>query len=98
MPLLYWLLAAAVLYLLAGLRVVKEYERGVVLRLGRYAGTRAPGLTVVPPLVDTMARVSLRTVTLDILPPALPSLFASQVLRRSRISGPRRAGAPGNSP
>jgi regulator of protease activity HflC (stomatin/prohibitin superfamily) len=47
-------------------RVVKQYERGVVLRFGRYIGTREPGLRFIIPFVDRMTRVSLRIVTLPI--------------------------------
>ncbi|GAA3673053.1 slipin family protein [Nocardioides ginsengisoli] len=47
-------------------RVVKQYERGVLLRLGRYQGTREPGLRFIIPFVDVMYRVSMRIVTMPI--------------------------------
>ena len=47
-------------------RVLREYERGVVFRLGRVTATRGPGLIFLLPIVDRMVRVSLRTVTLKI--------------------------------
>jgi regulator of protease activity HflC (stomatin/prohibitin superfamily) len=47
-------------------RVLREYERGVVFRLGRVTSTRGPGLIFLLPIVDRMVRVSLRTVTLKI--------------------------------
>jgi regulator of protease activity HflC (stomatin/prohibitin superfamily) len=52
----------------ASVRVLREYERGVVFRLGRLTGPRGPGLVLLIPGVDRMVRVSLRTVTLSIPP------------------------------
>jgi regulator of protease activity HflC (stomatin/prohibitin superfamily) len=49
-------------------RVLREYERGVVFRLGRLTGQRGPGLVLLIPAIDRMVRVSLRTVTLTIPP------------------------------
>ena len=57
-------IVAAVLVLLAfAIRIVKQYERGVVLRFGRLVGTRNPGFNVIIPLVDRMTKVRLRIVT-----------------------------------
>ncbi|MBD3219830.1 slipin family protein [bacterium] len=50
------------------LRILREYERGVVFRLGRYVGTRGPGLIVLVPFIERMERVSLRTVAMDVEP------------------------------
>jgi regulator of protease activity HflC (stomatin/prohibitin superfamily) len=52
----------------ASLRVLREYERAVVFRLGRLVEPRGPGLVVLMPTIDRMVRVSLRTVTLTIPP------------------------------
>ena len=53
-----------VLLLIAfGVRIVKQYERGVVLRFGRLVGARTPGFNVIIPLIDRMTKVSLRIVT-----------------------------------
>src|SRR5438477_4283547 len=62
------LVAVAAAVVLAGLsvRVLREYERGVVFRLGRVTAQRGPGLIFLLPFVDRMVRVSLRTVTLKI--------------------------------
>ncbi|MFE0192013.1 slipin family protein [Streptomyces sp. NPDC059008] len=62
--------AAAVLLLLlmAAVKIVPEYERGVIFRLGRLIGAKGPGLFFIIPVVDRMFRVSLRTVTMDIPP------------------------------
>jgi regulator of protease activity HflC (stomatin/prohibitin superfamily) len=59
---------AATALVLAGasVRVLREYERGVVFRLGRVTSQRGPGLIFLLPAIDRMARVSLRTVTLEI--------------------------------
>ena len=59
----------AVLALVAlslSLRIVKQYEEGVLFRLGRVVGVRAPGLTFIVPLIDVLQRVSLRIVTMPI--------------------------------
>ena len=58
-----FLIAAVVLVLLVNaIRIVKQYERGVVLRFGRLVGVRDPGFNVIIPLVDRMTKVSLRIV------------------------------------
>jgi regulator of protease activity HflC (stomatin/prohibitin superfamily) len=64
---------AAVLAILAGasVRILREYERAVVFRLGRMLGVKGPGLILLIPAVDRMVRVDLRTVTLDIPPQTL---------------------------
>jgi len=64
---------ALVLFFLAGLigsivRVLKEYERGVIFRLGRYLKTKGPGLIILLPVIDRIVKVSLRTVVLDVPP------------------------------
>jgi regulator of protease activity HflC (stomatin/prohibitin superfamily) len=50
----------------AAVKIVKEYERGVIFRLGRLVGAKGPGLFFIIPLVDRMIKVDLRVVTLDI--------------------------------
>jgi regulator of protease activity HflC (stomatin/prohibitin superfamily) len=62
------ILSAAALGAAAAIRVLREYERGVVFRLGRLMPIRGPGLIMLVPSVDRMVRVSLRTVTLAIPP------------------------------
>ncbi len=54
--------------IVAGVRVINEYENGIVFRLGRYAGTRKPGLNVIIPIIDRMVIVDLRTVARDVPP------------------------------
>ena len=60
------LVIAAIIYLTMALRVLKQYERGVVFFLGKFAGVRAPGLTIIWIPFEQMVRVSLRTVTMQI--------------------------------
>ena len=64
------LIAAGVVaaYVVSSIRVLTQYERGVVFFLGRYTGTRGPGLIVVPAILARMRRVSIRVVVLDIPP------------------------------
>lgn len=50
----------------AGIKIVQEYERGVIFRLGRLVGAKGPGLFFIIPFVDRMVKVDLRVVTLDI--------------------------------
>jgi len=61
-------LGAIVLYALASIRVLTQYERGVLFFIGRYKATVGPGLVIVPAVVARMRRVSLRVVVLDIPP------------------------------
>jgi regulator of protease activity HflC (stomatin/prohibitin superfamily) len=56
----------AVIGLALSARIVKQYEQGVLFRLGRVVGVRQPGLTFIVPLVDVLRRVSLRIVTMPI--------------------------------
>lgn len=59
--------AALVLFLLiSAIRILNEYERGVIFTLGRYTGTRGPGLILVIPFVQQMRRMDLRTIVLDV--------------------------------
>jgi regulator of protease activity HflC (stomatin/prohibitin superfamily) len=58
--------AVLLVYALASLKVISEYERGVVFRLGKVRGARDPGLHVVFPIVERMVRVNLQTTTFDI--------------------------------
>jgi regulator of protease activity HflC (stomatin/prohibitin superfamily) len=57
-----------VVFVLSGLKVLNEYERGVIFRLGRLTPYRGPGVIFVIPILERMARIDLRTVTLDIPP------------------------------
>ena len=54
--------------LASAIRILREYERGVVFRLGRLLGAKGPGLIFLIPVIDKMVRVDLRTITLNIPP------------------------------
>lgn len=54
------------LLLMSSIKILKEYDRGVVFRLGSYAGVRGPGLIILIPVLETMTKVDLRVVTMDI--------------------------------
>src|SRR6186997_293974 len=56
------------IFLGASVRVLREYERGVIFRLGRLIAQKGPGLILLIPVIDRMVRVGLRTVTLNIPP------------------------------
>lgn len=61
-----WPIILFFLFIFSGLRVIKEYERGVVLTLGKYTSTRKPGLTWVFPGIQQMIKVDLRITTVDV--------------------------------
>jgi regulator of protease activity HflC (stomatin/prohibitin superfamily) len=50
------------------IKIVQEYERGVIFRLGRLTGAKGPGLFLIIPIIDRMVKVDLRVVTLDVPP------------------------------
>jgi regulator of protease activity HflC (stomatin/prohibitin superfamily) len=54
--------------LASAIRILREYERGVVFRLGRLVGVKGPGLIILVPIIDRMVRVSLRVVAMDVAP------------------------------
>ena len=58
----------ALFILVKAVRIVAEYERGVIFRLGRVVGAKGPGLFLIIPIVDRMVKVNLQTVTSDIPP------------------------------
>ena len=67
------ILVAVVLFVVlplvgAAVRVVQEYERGVIFRLGRLVGPRGPGLFLIIPFVDRMVKIDLRVVTMEVPP------------------------------
>jgi len=65
---LFVLIFFLVLILANAIRILKEYERGVIFRLGRLAGVKGPGIIFLIPLVDRIVKVSLRTVVMDVPP------------------------------
>lgn len=65
---LYVVIIFVILLLISAIRVLKEYERGVVFRLGRSIGYKGPGIIFLIPVVDRMVKVSLRTIAMDVPP------------------------------
>ncbi|MBN1928117.1 MAG: slipin family protein [Chlorobiaceae bacterium] len=62
------LLVLAVAFFVSAVKILPEYERAVIFRLGRIIGAKGPGLIILIPYIDRMVRVDLRTVTLDVPP------------------------------
>ncbi len=64
---IYFIIALAVIMILsAALKIVQEYERGGVFRLGRFVGLRGPGLVVIIPFIERMRKVDQRVITMDV--------------------------------
>jgi regulator of protease activity HflC (stomatin/prohibitin superfamily) len=68
MPIILPILVLIVFFLASAIKVVREYDRAVVFRLGRLLGVKGPGLIILIPVIDRMVRVSLRTVAMDVEP------------------------------
>jgi len=64
----FWIPAVLILLLIlmASIKILREYERGVVFTLGRFTGVKGPGLILLIPLVQQMVRIDLRTLVLDV--------------------------------
>ncbi len=60
------LIILGIIFLVSAIKIIPEYERAVVFRLGRVIGSKGPGIILIIPLIDRIVRVSLRTVTLDV--------------------------------
>ncbi len=61
-------LILVVAFIISGVKILKEYERAVIFRLGRLVASRGPGIIYVIPMIEKMQRVELRTVTMDVPP------------------------------
>ncbi len=67
MSLLIWLILIVLIIIISGIKVINQYERGVVLRFGRVRGTiKNPGLRIIIPIVDQMRKVNMQIVTLPV--------------------------------
>lgn len=66
MDILVIILGVVILFLASALKVLREYERGVVFQLGRFWKVKGPGLIIVVPVIQTMVRVDLRTIVMDV--------------------------------
>ena len=67
MDVLLWIVGITVaIFILSGLKVINQYQRGVVLTLGRFTGIRNPGLRIVIPIFQTLTRVDVRSTPIDV--------------------------------
>ena len=66
MVILITILAILLIFIIPGIRIVKQYERGVVFTLGRFTGMRNPGLRIVIPYIQTMTKVDVRSTPIDV--------------------------------
>ena len=64
----YVLLIFIIMILASAIKILREYERGVIFRLGRVIGSKGPGLIILIPFIDKMVKVSLRTIVTDVPP------------------------------
>jgi len=62
------LVVLVVMFLASAIRVLNEYERGVIFRLGRVLAVKGPGLIILIPVIDRMIKVDMRTITMDVPP------------------------------
>jgi regulator of protease activity HflC (stomatin/prohibitin superfamily) len=62
----FFLIIFLIILVASAIRILREYERGVIFRLGRLIGAKGPGLIFLIPVIDRMVRISLRTVTMDV--------------------------------
>lgn len=67
---MFWILAVVLIafFLFSAIKILREYERGVIFRLGRVIKVKGPGLILLIPVIDKMVKVSLRLVTMDVPP------------------------------
>ncbi|MFN3505613.1 MAG: slipin family protein [Caldimicrobium sp.] len=75
---LLFILIIIILFLQASIKIINEYERAVVLRLGKFHKVKGPGLILLIPIIDKMRKIDLRTVTLDVPP--------QEVITRDNVS------------
>jgi regulator of protease activity HflC (stomatin/prohibitin superfamily) len=66
MLLLPFIIFILIIIFFLSVKIVQEYDRGVIFRLGRYTGVRGPGLILLIPFIETMTKVTLRTITMAI--------------------------------
>ena len=68
MPAIIFVVFVVIIILGNAIKILREYERGVIFRLGRYVSTKGPGLFLIIPFIDKMVTVSLRIITFDVSP------------------------------
>lgn len=66
----FWIIAMAFIVVIIGsaIRILLEYERGVVFRLGRFSGVKGPGLKFIIPIIDQLKKINMRTIAMDVPP------------------------------
>ena len=62
----FWVIIIALILLTMAVKIAREYERGVIFRLGRFIGIKGPGLFLIIPFIDKMVKLDLRVITLDV--------------------------------
>ncbi len=62
----FWVIIIVLILLTMAVKITREYERGVIFRLGRFIGIKGPGLFLIIPLIDKMVKLDLRIITLDV--------------------------------
>ncbi len=62
----FWIIVIVLILLTMAVKITREYERGVIFRLGRFVGIKGPGLFLIVPFVDKMVKLDLRVITLDV--------------------------------
>jgi len=67
-PAVFFVVIFLIILASSSIKILREYERGVIFRLGRLIGSKGPGIIFIIPMVDKLLRISLRTVTLEIPP------------------------------
>jgi regulator of protease activity HflC (stomatin/prohibitin superfamily) len=67
---IFWIIALAfiVIIIASAIRILLEYERGVVFRLGRFSGVKGPGLKFIIPIIDQLKKINMRTIAMDVPP------------------------------
>lgn len=75
---LLFIVIVILLFLQASIKIINEYERAVVLRLGKFHKVKGPGLIILIPIIDKMRKIDLRTITLDVPP--------QEVITRDNVS------------
>jgi regulator of protease activity HflC (stomatin/prohibitin superfamily) len=79
MPFLFWPIVIVVIFvILPGIRIVKQYEKGVVFRFGKIVASKDPGLNMIIPYIDQLRKVDLRTITLPVP--------AQQIITKDNVS------------
>jgi len=62
----FWVIIVVLILLMMAIKITREYERGVIFRLGRFVGIKGPGLFLIIPFIDKMIKLDLRIITLDV--------------------------------